>query len=271
MLTHFLGVMEDITEKKKYEEKLSNAVKKIEAADKMKNEFLAQISHEIRTPLNIILNSANLIKVETEDRLGEEYLKLHDFILNAGKRLIRTFDLLLDLSQLQMDHFEPELSEKNLYAIVLKAADEYKPDAVRKGLNFNFTSGISAARVWIDEYSTLQIFRNLLDNAVKFTESGAVNIYMTEHADEIRVKISDTGIGMSEKYLKDIFNLFSQEDTGYKRRYEGNGLGLALVKRFVDINGAFITVSSKKGKGSSFTVVYKKNPVSSRPVINSAE
>ena len=108
-----------------------------------------------------------------------------------------------------------------------------------------------------DEYSAMQIFINLVDNAIKYTNQGKVEIVISKtHENKVEVKIIDSGIGISKEYIGNLFTPFSQEEQGYTRRFEGNGLGLALVKRYCEMNNAEIMVESVKGKGSTFKVVF---------------
>ena len=104
----------------------------------------------------------------------------------------------------------------------------------------------------------MQIFQNLIDNAIKYTQKGNVKVILTNgNSDSISVEVKDTGIGISDEYLKNIFKPFSQEDVGHKREFDGNGLGLALVKKYIDLNKAEIFVESKKHQGTTFRVVFK--------------
>ena len=114
-------------------------------------------------------------------------------------------------------------------------------------------------KICADKYTLNQIFQNLIGNAVKYTLSGAIEITIAENfSGNINVEVKDSGIGMSEEYMANLFTPFSQEDAGHKRKFEGNGLGLALVKEYVMLNNAKVSVESEKNKGSVFTVVFEK-------------
>ena len=111
-----------------------------------------------------------------------------------------------------------------------------------------------------DDYTVTQIFSNLIDNAIKYTPSGLVEISVYNIGNELIAEVKDTGIGISEEYGKNLFMPFTQEEQGYTRKYEGNGLGLALVKKYCDLNNCNISVESKKNAGSIFTVCFKSAP-----------
>lgn len=123
-------------------------------------------------------------------------------------------------------------------------------------MRINFTSGYNKLLIKCDEYSVHQIFRNLIDNSIKYTPEGTIDIIIDRINGAAVIKIIDTGIGISNKYITQLFNPFTQEEQGFSRKYEGSGLGLSLVKKYVDINNAQISVVSEKNNGSTFTVTF---------------
>ena len=129
--------------------------------------------------------------------------------------------------------------------------------AKSKNLELNLTTEYSSLSIESDEYAINQIFANLVDNAIKYTREGFVNVNFYNKNKNLCVEIEDSGIGISEEYKKNIFIPFTQEDSGYTRKYEGNGLGLALIKEYCRINNAEITFSSEKGNGTTFTIIFK--------------
>ena len=113
-------------------------------------------------------------------------------------------------------------------------------------------------KIFADRYSAQQLFCNLIDNAVKYTpKNGEIEIRLHKSDNNLLVDITDTGIGISNEYLPNLFTPFTQEEMGYTRKFDGNGLGLAIAKKYADLNNAMINVKSVKGKGSSFTVIFK--------------
>ncbi len=144
--------------------------------------------------------------------------------------------------------------------ILMNLVFEYKSIVREKGIKLTLNKNIDDPFVEVDTYTVNQIFANLIDNAVKYTAEGSITINCERiNNKNIAVSVIDTGLGISEEYLPKLFEEFSQEDTGYTRKYDGNGLGLALVKKYCELNNAEIKVTSKKGEGSTFTVIFNKN------------
>ncbi len=265
-ITNFIAVKEDITEKKKQEEERENnrkeliiAKEKAETANKLKTEFLAQMSHEIRSPLNVILNFSNLIKEELTSTKDENLTHYFTSLDNAGKRIIRTVDMILNMSELQTGTYEPQKVPIGLYNKILEPFyREYKNEALSKGLELRLTKKSALDKIFGDEYSISQIFANLIDNAIKYTDSGFVEIGLESDNENIIVNVTDTGIGITKEYIPYIFDAFSQEDRGYTRKFDGNGLGLALVKKYCELNNAIINVESEKGKGTKMSVIFSR-------------
>ncbi|MBI1936517.1 MAG: PAS domain S-box protein [Ignavibacteriales bacterium] len=255
---YYEGGLEDITEQKRAEEELIIAKEKAEISDKLKSEFLAQMSHEIRSPINIILSFAGLLRDEIEDKLDESLKESFTAIENAGKRIIRTINLILNMSEIHVGVYELKPKKFDIDDDVIRLIHaEYHHIAKTKNLDFKVKRLTEHADIFADEYSVSQIISNLVDNAIKYTKEGYVEIIIRRDASErLCVDVCDSGIGISEEYLPKIFNVFSQEEQGYTRPYEGNGLGLALVKKYVELNNAEIVVESKKGAGSKFTVTF---------------
>jgi len=255
------GVIQDITEKKKLIEELIEAKEKAVTSEKMKTNFLAQMSHEIRTPINIIMGNMQLIKEELCKNPDSEICELFDGIELANKRIMRTIDLILNVSELQTKSYEPIFKQVDLGKQILPSLyEEYKLLAEKKNLKFIFNNKVDDSKIIADDYSVIQIFANLIDNALKYTHTGEVEINLDKNEKgEIFVEVRDTGIGMSEDFMQHLFEPFNQEEQGFTRTYDGTGLGLALVKNYCDINKAKIEVESKKGKGSKFRVTFRKD------------
>ena len=241
----------DITMQKETEKDLILAREKAEESDRLKTAFLAQMSHEIRTPLNVILNATVIL----EDDIDAELLEA---VNQAGKRLQRTIDLILNMSAIQSGSYEPEFEKIDLDNELRIMVNEFKGLCREKNLEIEYVKEINNTEIIGDNFTVMQIFQNLINNALKYTREGSVKVILTNGmSDSISVEVKDTGIGISDEYLKNIFKPFSQEDVGQKREFEGNGLGLALVKKYVDLNKAEISVGSKKHLGTTFKVVFK--------------
>lgn len=253
-----LVVSLDITDRKKAEHALIEAKEKAEASEKLKTEFLAQMSHEIRTPVNVILSFSSLIKEAIYSKIEDDLKEGFTAIDHAGFRLIRTIDSILNMAQITSGAFDFRPEKLDLHSDILYPLSiEFSSLAKSKNLDFVFENNCDKRRIIGDKYSLSQTFANLIDNAIKYTEKGYVKVTIECDEKFVWVYIEDSGIGMSEDYLSRLFTPFSQEETGYSRRYEGTGLGLALVKNYCILNDAEIEVRSEKNKGTTFIIRLK--------------
>jgi len=259
-IIYYEGVLEDITDKKKYESEIISAKETAEKADKLKSYFMAHLSHEIRTPVNSILTFASLLKEEFENKLTGELKESFAIIENSANRLIRTIDLTMNISSLQTGNLDLRFEWLDVERDVLNnILPDYKVKAKYKGLSLSFLNEAKKKQIYADRYSLCQLFGNIIDNAVKYTqEKGEVTIKLYEKEEDLLVDISDSGIGISNEYLTNLFTPFTQEEMGYTRKFEGNGLGLAIAKKYAELNNAVITVQSIKGEGSNFTIKFKE-------------
>jgi len=261
--SHFIEQVIDITERKRVEKELIFAKEKAEESDRLKSAFLAQMSHEIRTPLNVILTAMNLIHDDLDDA-DEDTKMILDSVSSAGKRLQRTIDLILNISAVQSGSYSPESKVFDLDKELMILVEEFKTFENEKDIKISYANKSKYSMIIADYYSVMQIFQNLIGNAIKYTLKGSVNVILEDFNEEkLQVVVKDTGIGISKEYIANLFAPFSQEDVGYKREFEGNGLGLALVKKYVEINNADILVESQKDRGSTFTVIFNKKPMNS--------
>lgn len=247
-----ISIIRDITDRVTYEKELIKAKQAAEKSDKLKSEFLSIISHEIKTPLNAILNFVSLIKSESEAYLNDDIKKNFSLLEEYSRRITRTIDLLLNFSELNSNTYEPHFQKINLYDFALSGLlSEFKMTAGLKGLYLNYECRCEDMTVFCDPYSVKQILSNIIDNAIKFTFTGGVNIVCYRDDDnKLVIEVIDTGIGISKDFMSDIFKPFAQEDSSYNRKYEGNGLGLALAKKFADLNRIEIKIMSEKNVGT---------------------
>jgi PAS domain S-box-containing protein len=253
---HYVMQLLDISEIKRVQKELVGALNKAEESDRLKSAFLAQMSHEIRTPLNVILTSIPLIadEISSED---EDLKIILDSVKSAGRRLQRTIDMILSMSSVQSGNYKATIEKFDIVPDLQNMVREFKSLSDDKGLKLKLSHDDESAFIIADRYTVNQVFQNLINNAIKYTLKGYVEVYIKNlKNNKVKVEIRDSGIGMSEEYLQRMFTPFSQEDAGYKREFEGNGLGLALVKKYIELNRAEISVESEKNIGSVFSVTF---------------
>lgn len=248
-------IHKDISEVKLAQEEIRIAKDEAEEADRLKNAFLQNLSHEIRTPMNAIIGFGNIIADLVKDKLDQsDYDLLYNF--NIGiKRLNRTLTQILELSQVDTGNYNLKIEPVNLKEEIDKVLNEFKSDIEQKNLDVVLSLDEKNQTVLADLPALNRILTNLIENAIKFTHKGYIKIETYPNYNEtiLFCSIKDTGIGISENYLNHIFEPFSQEEDGFNRPYEGNGLGLALTKKYLDLINSSITVDSVKGVGSTFT------------------
>jgi len=260
-LKNSLKFKEQLDENGNLEKKIMLLQEKTNAAgkvEKLKYDFLAQMSHEIRTPIHKILGFTSILKEHFRQSFDTDLIKNCEIIDSGGKRLVRTIDLMINMSEIRSGAIKFS-REKFSFANEIRPnlETEFKKIANDKGLYFYISDNTSHDIINADIESVNQIMRNIVHNAVKYTIEGGVDIIMYNDENEnLCIEIRDTGIGISEEYQKKMFTPFTQEETGYTRKYEGNGLALALVKEYCDLNEAEIEVLSVKGKGSTFRLKF---------------
>lgn len=259
-IAYYEGVMEDITDKKKYEKEIILAKENAEKADLLKSYFMAHLSHEIRTPVNSIVTFVSLLKEEFEPKLTDELQESFSIIGSSADRLIRTIDLIMNISSLQTGNFDARYEWLDIEDEVLNdVLRDYELKASYKGIKLLYNRQSEKVKIYADRYSVSQMFCNLIDNAVKYTpKNGEIQIILHQSGKNLLVDIIDSGIGISHDYLPNLFTPFTQEEMGYTRKFDGNGLGLAIAKKYAELNNAMINVKSVKGKGSNFTVIFKE-------------
>ncbi|MDD4646490.1 MAG: ATP-binding protein [Bacteroidales bacterium] len=228
---------------------------KAEQSSRLKDAFIASISHEIRTPLNAILGFASIIEDEAGDRFTDEEHFYFQKINQSGERLTRTVDEIVNYSRLMVKDLNLRIVKINLPRLIEELVEESRIHHPKEELGVYFDNSIGKIELDLDGFCIRTSIANLLDNALKYTLSGTITIRLyRDHHGSICISVHDTGIGMSEEFQRKIFEPYSQEDTGYSRRYEGIGLGLSITKKLCGIMKAEISVTSIKGTGSTFTI-----------------
>jgi PAS domain S-box-containing protein len=249
----------DISERVHFEQELERVRDTALEASRLKSAFIANMSHEIRTPLNVIAGYADLVGEHLAEHNDESQKDFVEGIQRACSRLSRTIDNILDISKIEAGAFNLAPAKLEIDRLLEHLLTDFRVIAERKGIALTCTIDTPGAAVVFDEYCLTQALTNLLDNALKFTERGGV-AYQLYRATDARlcVEIRDTGIGISQEYLSRLFQPFSQEHSGDARKFQGSGLGLALTRKYLELNGAEISVQSEKGEGTTFTIRFSR-------------
>ncbi|MBK7868829.1 MAG: HAMP domain-containing histidine kinase [Ignavibacteriales bacterium] len=256
------NLLEELNKEKEKNEELQKRLEDLttQFSDNLElvGKFLAMISHEIRTPVNSLQQAAKQLQADLGFFNNKDITKLTSIMVEDSDRLSRTIDLMVQVSQLQSGTYNPKPERFDIFHEVLAPIIAAKKSLVeRKGVRFIINSTTLNCEVIADKYSSIQICSNLIDNSIVYTEKGIIEIDITRTPDaRLQISIIDTGIGMDEEYLEEVFNLFSQESQGYTRKYEGIGLGLTAVKGFCEINKIDLSIKSEKYAGTVVTLVF---------------
>lgn len=241
---------EDISARKKNEAALVQAREEAVLMSQLKSAFLANISHEIRTPLSSIIGFASILSGEVDVR----HQRFMQYIEESGQRLLSTLSAILNLSLLEAGEMKLRPERVDVGATVHYQVDALYPRADEKGLYLEVEVLDGPVEAFIDPHGVQAIANNLVANAIKFTETGAVTVTVWAANDTVSIRVRDTGIGINESFVPQLFDEFQQESEGLGRGYEGIGIGLTITKRLVEMLGGEIEVDSEKGAGSTFTV-----------------
>lgn len=227
---------------------------KAEESDRLKTAFLANMSHEIRTPMNGILGFLELIREpDLNEETRAEYIS---FMNQSGQRLLSTINDIIEISKIESGGIETKMNEINLTKVFNYFNDFFTPQAREKNLELIFNTHIKddAAFIQSDRYKLDGILTNLIKNAIKFTRKGCIEVGNYIKEDKLVIYVKDTGVGIPAAKLNSIFDRFVQADIHYSRDYEGSGLGLSIVKGYVDALNGTISCISAINEGSTFTV-----------------
>jgi PAS domain S-box-containing protein len=251
----------DITDRKKSEEALKNAKEMAESADRLKSAFLATMSHELRTPLNSIIGFTGIILKGLAGPLTEEQSKQLNMIKGSGQHLLELINDVLDISKIEAGELVVALKPFDFSKSINKVISTIQPIANKKDLELRSNISPDINNIVSDERRVEQVFLNILNNAIKFTDRGFVEINCGIKNDQLIVRITDTGIGIKKEDLEKLFKPFSQVETGITRNHEGTGLGLSISKKLLEKLNGTISVESQFNVGSIFTVTLPINGV----------
>ena len=249
---------------KKLNDKLEIALKKAEAASLAKTCFLNNMSHDIRTPMNAILGYAQLMEDELKGKDLPETSEYLEKLQQSGNLLLSIINNVLDMARIESGRMEIDENYGWIENIRQTLFEIFDDEAKKKNLALHYTINVEHEHILTDTTKVKEIFVNILSNAIKYTPSGgSVTINVDELiCDEpgymiVRTRVSDTGIGMSQDYQTKIFDAFTRERNTTMSKITGSGLGMSIVKKYVDLLGGTIDVKSELGKGSTFTVTLK--------------
>jgi PAS domain S-box-containing protein len=272
----------DITERKQADEQLRESSERISLANaelaratRLKDEFLASMSHELRTPLNAILGLSEALQEEVYGPLTDKQRKSLATIEQSGKHLLELINDILDLSKIESGKMEFQIAPVSVQILCESSLTFVRQQAHQKNIKLNSKIAEELGQIAVDERRIRQVLVNLLSNAVKFTPEGGevwVEVEPDPEAEILQLRVIDTGIGIAPENLDKLFKPFVQLDSRLSRRYAGTGLGLALVRRIVELHGGSISLESEVGKGSRFTVNLPwKEPQGMMPSVGDTE
>ena len=256
-ITHFLAVKEDITEWKNIQEELIRSKEEAVEASKLKSSLLANMSHEFRTPLNGVLGFAQLLKEEIAD---SDQLDMIEKIIQSGRRLMNTLNSVLMLTELENNNYLINKSEIDLVVLCKQLKMFFTKPVQNKNLGFILDLKEENLSIISDENLLTRVISSFIENAIKYTQAGEIKIELTSNYQDggkkfAIINIIDTGIGIRTEDQSLIFREFKQLSEGFRRDFEGLGLGLTIANKITTLIGGTITLQSELGKGSKFTLM----------------
>lgn len=239
---------------------LQTAYKKLQRIDQMKTEFISIVSHQLRTPLSVIKGHLSMVNEGVYNEEPEKKAKVLNDVYEANERLIGLVNDVLNASRIQSGRVEIKKEKADIVKVISDVVEKLMPSAKERGLKMVFHKPKKDfPEVNIDPSKVENILINFIDNAIKYTNTGSVEVYLYEEEEEVMIKIKDTGEGMDQKELEKLFETFSRGGAGKKYWIQGAGLGLYIARQFTELhNGKVWAESEGKGKGSSFYIKLPK-------------
>jgi len=252
LITNYVLIMDDITDRKKMFDDLIVAKNKAEENDRLKSAFLANMSHEIRTPMNSMLGFTELLK--EPDFSIEQKNNFIEIISKSGKRMLNTVTGIIEISKIEAGIATVNLLEIDINERLLDVVAELKPEADQKGIGLHVDTTLpgTCSTVVMDPEKLDSILSNLINNAIKYTDFGSIHVGCKLKGRVLEFYVQDSGVGVPAERQKAIFNRFEQADISDVRARQGSGLGLSIAKSYVEMLGGTIWLESEIGKGSTF-------------------
>jgi signal transduction histidine kinase/DNA-binding response OmpR family regulator len=229
--------------------------KQLDEASRLKTNFLSNMSHELRTPLNSVIALSGVLSRRLASQIPSEEYSYLEVIERNGKHLLALINDILDIARIEAGREEIEVTSFNASNLIAEVVNMIQPQAEQKQIKLLHADSEADLSVVSDAGKCRHILQNLIANAVKFTESGKVEISARQSGNKIEITVTDTGIGIDADHLPHIFDEFRQADSSTSRKFGGTGLGLAIARKFANLLGGTITVTSTPGTGSAFTLL----------------
>ena len=248
----FSGIIRDITERKKTEEEIIKSKEIAISSNKMKSEFLANISHELRTPMNAVIGISKMLLKYNSENLTNKQKEGLGLVYQSGERLLNLINDILDLSKVESGKMSVKITEFNLNDLLNNLINLVKNLILTKDIQFFIEKSLDIPDIINSDFDKLnQILLNILGNSVKFTEKGKIILKIHQNQNKLYFEIKDTGIGIEKKNIHYIFEAFRQIDSSDTKKYKGTGLGLTIVKKFINLLNGEIEVESEIGVGTT--------------------
>jgi PAS domain S-box-containing protein len=246
----------DITKYKKLMKDYKVTQVAVQNAKKITTLFLANISHEIRTPLTTILGNTDLIEELLIDSSNEDLKECFNWIRDSGERLMNTVHGILDLSLIESGNYPHNPKSVQFYKILGTIIKKYKSITHKKNIKLSYENQALDLVISADEGQLIKALSYLIDNAIKYTDEGQIDINLKYIHNDPVLTIADTGVGIDEEYLNRIFEPFSQERTDFIVKYQGLGIGMAITKHCLEANGASIVINSQIDVGTTIVITF---------------